>query len=891
MIKLQIALIPPNCHPIYTYSNYNMMMMMSAMNPYSAMMNPYAAMFQQQQQRVPMMQPNMPFPMPNPFSLQNSQILSQEPNMSGSLFSQPQPQVQQNNSIEFHPKVLTFNVFIDSSKTILQLAEAIYAKSSRLYPNLKRPIEILKIKDFEKNDLAVEDLISENFTGSLRKTVLCIIKNPLDFNKTKNYRFSYLSSEAEKDGSCEEDEGDDNIDNSDIYSTHNEHEGNQTDSRINSMTQLQLSRKRNVSLVYENKQKVPSLIVQKKRKSMLLNGNFQSEPINPAVQPEESVLPPPVERSPQMRISSNIGETRKRIFSTNLGQSNDAVSRSEEVDPDKRKTIDMVFDEFDNNRIPRETPSKEATNLANAQSQPKINLYDATPNRFNSRIVSASNTVVKSQPIQNMIASVQRHTMSPQSKPVKSANGPTSPTAHGKLDSKGAGEPILQSPGVGVLPPRADRIPMKQGLDVDMDPYPSSSSDSEDGSKETGEKGNHLEAGGDLTPLNVKTASSLQVSEESPIRIGESNRSLVKLAKLPNKADRDQIEKSEDDVMDVDNVSVVLSTLEEAPVPLPVENGRTKRKAALAAAGRMDNKSVRVTDADGKEVLVPYNKVSSFMKKNNNNLFDTLSSSNESLKEDNPITSENTAEKNVTALPTSEDPLEQSKTLDPKNVEHNEKEVSEEMDVETVSNASEDSNGSESDATSGSGSDSDSEDEEESKASPLKTRKVAADTANKSQRVPSARQQLLKQKSDLKVVKPERIVKKDNAEKKNEKLSTLQRMRLHKQTALLGSFSDLAARGIPPVHDKAAENRLMVEKKRKEEEQKKKQQQEKAAEKSQSDSEESSSDDSDSESASSDDSDSDSEEKNDKSKPNFIKKAKKKSSNAFASLVKDSKKI
>lgn len=867
------------------------MMMMSAMNPYSNMMNPYAAMFQQQQQRVPMMQPNMPFPMSNPFSQQNPQPLAQEPNMSGSIFSQPQPQIQQNNSIEFHPKVLTFNVFIDSSKTILQLAEAIYAKSSRLYPNLKRPIEILKIKDFEKNDLAVEDLISENFTGSLRKTVLCIIKNPLDFNKSKNYRFSYLSSEAERDVSGEEDEGDDNIDNSDIYSNNNEHEDHQSNSRINSMTQLQLSRKRNVSLVYENKQKIPSLIVQKKRKPMLLNGNFQSEPMNANVQPEESVLPPPVERSPQIRISSNIGETRKRIFSTSLGQSNDAVSRSEEVDPDKRKTIDMVFDDFDNNSVPRETPSKEATHSANGQNQPKINLYDATPNRFNSRIVSASNTVVKSQPIQNMIASVQRHTMSPQTKPVKATNGHSaaSPTAHGKLDLKGAGEPILQSPGIGVLPPRADRIPMKQGLDVDMDPYPSSSSDSEDESKQSGEKGNHLETGGDLTPLNVKTASLLQVSEESPIRIGESNRSLVKLAKLPKKAERDQIEKSEDDAMDVEDVSVVLKTLEEAPLPVPVENGRTKRKAALAAAGRMDNKSVRVTDADGKEVLVPYNKVSSFMKNNNNNnLFDTLSSSNEPLKDTNLTTSKSIAEKILIALPTSEVPVEESKAQDPQNIKHNEKEENEEMDVEKM-NASEESNGSESDSSSGSGSESDSEDEEEAKALLQKPRKVAADTTNTSQRVPSARQQ--QQKTDLKSAKQAQVVNNNAAEKTLQKLSTLQRMRLHKQTASLGSFSDLAARGIPPVHDKAAENRLMIEKKRKEEEQKKKQQQEKAAEKSQSDSEESSSEDSDSDSDSSDDSDSESGEKNDKSTPKFIKKAKKKSINAFASLVKDSKKI
>ncbi|KAL6928311.1 hypothetical protein ACO0SA_003049 [Hanseniaspora valbyensis] len=950
MIKLQIALVPPNCNPIYTYSNYNMMMMMSAMNPYAAMMNPYAAMMQQQTaQGFPMMPQSMPFQMFNTFPQQGhqqqlqpqqQQMLTQDSSNNSSIFQQQQqlPSQQSNNTIEFNPKVLTFNVFIDPSKTILQLAEAIYAKSSRLYPNLKKPIEILKIKDFEKNDLDVEELISENFSNASRKTVLCIVRNPLDFNRNRNYRFSYIPSEiengasdAEEGGEEEnEEEGDNdmNFDNSDLYTIDNGNNVQSNNSRVTSMTQLQLSRKRNVSLLYQNKQKIPSLIIQKKRKSMLFNGDTPVDISSSNGQPEESVLPPPVERSPQMRISSNIGETRKRIFSSNLGQSNDAVSRSEEVDPDKRKTLDMVFAEADNSNLPNETPSKEVTANSNGQNPSRVNLYDATPNRFNSRIVSASNTVIKSQPIPNMISSVQIHTMSPQNRKnsngVANGNVPTSPTVHGKLDSRGAGEPILQSPGIGILPPRAYRIPIKQGLDVEMESSSSSSEeeqeeknrneqlieegdeneeeqeeenedvDVEDESDHTVEKIDGLGPVSDFTPLNTKSAALLKVTEESPIRTGESNKSLLEMAKLPNETSDKKAEGSgnDNDDMQVENNSVLLKPIEEnnnSVSTAPTENARTKRKAALAAAGRMDTKSVRVTDANGKEILVPYNKVNSFMKNNNsNNLFDTLSTRSEGLKAVNsPIGTETKQQQsNNRSNTNSPSPV---KTQNKNNTNEKEKDQDEDkMDVES------ESSGTESDSSSGDSSntdsDTESEEEEESKENAQKPRKVVIDTTNSSQRVPSARQQQQqnqKKKNDLKPISNQ---EKPNTEteKPVEKLSTLQKMRMHNKAKSLGSLSDLVARGIPPVHDKAAEKRLLLEKKRKEAEQQ-------DAEKSENtESESSSSSDTESGSDSSDDSDSDSDsddDETDKSKPKFIKKPKKKSTNAFASLVKDSKKI
>ena len=893
-IKIQVALVPPNCFPIYTQTNpmmnpYSMMLMNPYMNPH---MNPQMFAFQQQQMGG---MPNFPFMNTanydisssshmNPFGPNNPNINN---NMSGASIDNINGTHATSNSIsgstntnnksfnaqvEFHPSVLTFNVFIDPSKTILQLADAIYAKTSRLYPNLKRPLDILKLKDFEKNDLDIEDTVDDCFLkGNVsRLTVLCCTKFPLDFNtRNNNYRVSYVQGDSDYS----------NIMNSDFNNPEydqSEEEGNFKESRVNSMTQLQLSRKRNVSLVYQNKQKVPSIIIQKKNRrqsNSLKDTNSNNKDKSPV--DRDSLLPPPVERSPQMRISSNIGETRKRIFSTNLGQAMDAVSRSEEVDPDKRKTIDMVMIQNEANDEHIDTPSKDV-------SEVDVSPYkNATPNRMNSglRMISANNTVVKSQPMPNMLMnSVQRHSTIP--KKTGEIDQVKSSKQHGKLDFGGLTDPILKSPGSNsILPPKGDRIPMKQGLRDDINMLTSSSED-EDLDDEVHKQPlvteshivNNISSGknddlkdnvGQLTPLNVKT-NSKKIAEDSPLRNEDAdnsnNTSLLKMAQLPNeKAENAQLEdKMEVDDDNEDN-SVIMNALDQDSKPLVIEGGRTKRRAALAAAGKLDNRSVRVTNNEGKEVIMPYNKVNSYMKnqkaakevtpvpevvKKNNNLFDSLSNGGVS------------------------EPINSPMSVKTKNVE--------EKDVDMESSSSSSSSDSSSDSSS---SDEDNENVEEDN----NARKVKVDVDTTSQRVPSAKQL----NSVGKITEP--VLTKNPVENvqetENSKLSTLQRMRMHKNQKSLGSLSDLIARGIPSVMDRAAEKRLLIEKQRKDEEEKR-ELLKKQKEEENSSSSDSSSSDSDSDSDSSSDSDFDS-----KKKSNFIKKPKKKSESAFASLIKDSKKL
>lgn len=874
-IKIQVALVPPNCFPIYTQTNSLMNLYpMMLMNPY---MNPQ--MFAMQQQMA--MMPNFPYMNTASYDMINSSHMNPLSNIPNSNISTTSidningSNATSNNisastnlnnksftpQVEFHPSVLTFNVFIEPSKTILQLADAIYAKTSRLYPNLKRPLDILKLKDFEKNDLDIEDTVNDCFLkGTVsRLTVLCCTKYPLDFNtRNNNYKESFVQGESDYS----------NIMNSDFNNPEYEDEDNAQfqEARVDSMTQLQLSRKRKVSLVYQNRQKVPSIIIQKKNRKQSVSKIQDKSPVD-----SESLLPPPVERSPQMRISSNIGETRKRIFSTNLGQSMDAVSRSEEVDPDKRKTIDMVMSQESVHENTTDTPSKDVMSSDNSPYK------NATPNRMNSglRIISANNTVVKSQPMPNMLMnSVQRHTQI--SKKTSETDQSKNEKTHGKLHFGGLTDPILKSPGNNsVLPPKGDRIPMKQGLRDDIVMLTSSSEDEnleDEGNKqplvveshiindESHEKNSEVkDTIGQLTPLNVKT-SNKKVNDESTLRNEDANNSnntsLLKMAQLPNE-NNDQDEN--EDKMDVEDenrdASVIMNSLDQEPIPLEKETGRTKRRAALAAAGKLDNRSVRVTNNEGKEVIVPYNKVSSYMKNqqaakakdvtpipksgNSNNLFDSLSN--------------NTNE-----------PINSPMSMKTKDV-----------------NMESSSSGSSSDSSSeSSSSDEDNEMIEEDTA----TRKVKVDEDTTSKRVPSAKQQT----SVGKVVEPLKTQAVAETEQPDE-MSTLQRMRRHKTQKSLGSLSDLIARGIPPVMDRAAEKRLMIEKQRKEEEEKKEMLMKQKVEESSSS--EATTSDSDTESDSDSDSDSSTDSDFKGKKTNFIKKTKKKSGSAFASLVKDSKKL
>ena len=461
---------------------------------------------------------------------------------SNRSFFTPQLQSGYQNPTPFkYSEVVKFLLLISPSKSLLDLAELILVKCSKLYPNLASPINISKLQDVYQNDLDMEYRVRDVFRNG-KNTVLCVLRNELDFN----------------------DEDDDF--NDDGYN--------------HSLSQLQLGTKRNVSLVnppIQSKQNIPSITVQKKRKNNMVSGNSRvSTPlskelytknssnirqkqadnnIDELLAAERSVLPPPPPQSPPMRISSRIES--KRIISALNGE-DDAVSRSEQVDPDKSR------------RMYTETPLKAPKSAPGATSQNSSSmaassLFNATPNKFTmtgQRVVSATNTVVKNNI--NFSSNVNSFNSKAKNQPKPSAfatpsfSGRKTRTVSGKLiipepKISEAEEQLHEGPSSpfnGVLPPKPDRIPMKKSpralennseSESTCSEYNDSANEVEhdvsmtkDFSEKTRDplpKSNSTESV-NFTPLKQTSEDVNDVSPTKKNTVEDSNKS-VELAKLP----------------------------------------------------------------------------------------------------------------------------------------------------------------------------------------------------------------------------------------------------------------------------------------------------------------------------------------------------------------------
>ncbi|KAL6940197.1 hypothetical protein ACO0QE_004093 [Hanseniaspora vineae] len=486
---------------------------------------------------------------------------------SNRSFFAPQMHSGYQNPAAFkYSEVVKFLLLINPSKSLLELAELILVKCSKLYPNLASPIIISKLQDIHQNDLDMEYTVRDVFRNG-KNTVLCVLKNELDFN----------------------DEDDDDLD---------------ADGYNHSLSQLQLGMKRNVSLInqpIQNKQHIPSITVQKKRKSNIVSGNSRvSTPlakelytkstsnsrqkqvdnnIDELLAAERSVLPPPPPQSPPMRISSRIES--KRIISAFSGE-DDAVSRSEQVDPDKSK------------RMYTETPLKAPKSAPGATSQnpssmAASSLFNATPNKFTmtgQRVVSATNTVVKN----NMNFSSNVNSFNHKAKNQPKTNAFATPSFSARKTRSVSGRLIIPEPKIseaeeqlhegpsspfsGVLPPKADRIPMKQSPrvlnnNINSESESTCSEYSESAHEKEHDdsmKKEHAEKKRDPLPKSNSTESvnftplkqtSEDVNDVSPTKkntVEDSNKS-VELAKLPpNKAfsQKNPIQANDKDLMVVD---------------------------------------------------------------------------------------------------------------------------------------------------------------------------------------------------------------------------------------------------------------------------------------------------------------------------------------------------
>ncbi|SSD59772.1 uncharacterized protein SCODWIG_01533 [Saccharomycodes ludwigii] len=386
---------------------------------------------------------------------------------------------------------------ISPTKSLFQLSEEIIAKCSKLYPNLKSRIDIISLQDSDECDLDPDFTVGEIF--NFNNTVYVILKGELEFfdddGKGVIENEANLSPyQLRRKRKTESDGTPATINNPSTDMNHitgpptitiqkkRKTNDNNSDDQVQQQT-LRISTPLANEIFPSSRIITTNAKIQNNKPSSLTSINVNIEKPNDHdyniddLLEDRSILPPPPPQSPPIRISSRI--EAKRIVSFTGDE--DAVSRSEQVDPDKTKRT-----------TPMKSPNAYLTNNnrnnnnnANGNSNGnKTSIFNATPNRFTmtgQRVVSANNTVIHNP--SNRVAST----------PLTTHIQPWNDTTTKKEKRITSGMLVIPEPKIseveremqegpsspaGILPLKSDRIPMKKQAYIQDLEYASPSSSS-----------------------------------------------------------------------------------------------------------------------------------------------------------------------------------------------------------------------------------------------------------------------------------------------------------------------------------------------------------------------------------------------------------------------------
>ncbi|CEP64184.1 Net1p LALA0_S10e04346g [Lachancea lanzarotensis] len=361
-----------------------------------------------------------------------------------------------------------FLLFTQPNNSLLTLAEEIVAKCDKIYPHLAESVELLSLQDSNECDLDPDFVVKDVF--NVDNVVRAVLSRDIDV----------ADDQAQT-----------------LYSVKRRRLNSNIDSRPSAASNGSLGPQANV------------LHIAKKRPHILRNSSAMrvSTPLANQIYPpasttqlnsdyedddiaDRSILPPPQPQSQPIRISSAVDSAKKVNFSEN------AISRSEAVDPDKSRQ----------HRLPSGTPKRELPKKARTpngkKAQDQMLLVDqaeldgsATPINTNKRITSGMLRIPEPK-----ISEIEKELK----------QGPESPSA--------------------VLPARPHRIPMKK--------HDAPTSDDEELSQSSFEEDRILinkRTDGALEPLTKPPASrqtSIADNNGSPIKDATRNLN-VNLAKIP----------------------------------------------------------------------------------------------------------------------------------------------------------------------------------------------------------------------------------------------------------------------------------------------------------------------------------------------------------------------
>lgn len=322
------------------------------------------------------------------------------------------------------PRLKRFLMFTNPSNTLLDLADEILTKCEKMYPNVANDIEILSLQDSNSCDLDPDFVVKDVF--NMDNTVRVILKDEINLDADVTQPVSlYGNAKRRKLNNGEQQQAP--IIQQQVSTNQQQTQNTGT---------LKVAKKRNSNTTARSTTN-PNLRIS----TPLANQIFPSQASNNSDDEddiaERSFLPPPTHpQSPPIRISSGI-ETSKRIkYST----AEDTVSRSETVDPDKSRQQRMLSGtplrtDMTPNRVTltgqrvvsesyNGTPRSNGLIFTNTTTQPSTARRGSMNN---ARITSGMLTIPEPK-----IAEVEKELK----------EGPSSPAS--------------------MLPPKADRIPMKK---------------------------------------------------------------------------------------------------------------------------------------------------------------------------------------------------------------------------------------------------------------------------------------------------------------------------------------------------------------------------------------------------------------------------------------------
>ncbi|AMD19321.1 HBR420Cp [Eremothecium sinecaudum] len=372
------------------------------------------------------------------------------------------------------PKLKKFLHFTKPTNSLYQLAEEISIKCNKMYPKLVEEPEIITLQDINECDLDPDFVVKDVF--NVDNTVRVMLKNDLEATDENETNTLYMTKKRKLNSGAA------------INTT--------VPSIVPPSNAILNVAKKRATTIKSSALRVSTPLANQiypPPAKKQVNSDFEDDDVA-----DKSILPPPAPQSPPIRISSGMDHKK-------LNMNEDAVSRSETVDPNKARQQRMSSGTPLRPNTVMETPNRVSLVGPTVLSEPHLSSHarnTTTPVITNSRITSGMLTIPEPR-----ISEVEKEL----------GEGPASPSVD--------------------LPAKPSRIPMKKPYNpIIQQGDVSSSSDEEEEAesilKESGKASADIQEG-NKQPSVRQSSSTIADDNGSPNK-NAVNSKVVTMAELPS---------------------------------------------------------------------------------------------------------------------------------------------------------------------------------------------------------------------------------------------------------------------------------------------------------------------------------------------------------------------